>query len=72
MVSKRAAATESPLSPSASEEDFSLNAVGGLLEYRVPEVQRFNRNFIYGSSTHYLYMYTSVLYDNVNNGSRLT
>jgi len=38
--------TETPIPPATSEEDFSLNAIGGTIEYRVPEVQRFNRNII--------------------------
>ena len=38
--------TETPVQPATVEEDFSLNAIGGTIEYRVPEVQRFNRNFL--------------------------
>ena len=38
--------TETPVAPTTSEEDFSLNAIGGTIEYRVPEVQRFNRNIL--------------------------
>lgn len=38
--------TKTPVPPSVSEEDFSLNAIGASFEYRVPEVQRFNRNYI--------------------------
>jgi len=38
--------TETPVPPATSEEDFSLNAIGGTIEYRVPEVQRFNRNIL--------------------------
>ncbi|NOZ08606.1 MAG: hypothetical protein GXO91_06985 [FCB group bacterium] len=38
--------TVTPVSAEDSEEDFSLNSFGGTLEYRVPEVQRFNRNIV--------------------------
>jgi len=35
--------TEMPEPPAASEEDFGLNALGLSFEYRVPEIQRWNR-----------------------------
>jgi len=38
--------TKTPVPPSISEDDFSLNAIGGSMEYRVPRVQRYNRNII--------------------------
>jgi len=38
--------TEAPVAPVASETDFSLNAVGFSLQYRVPETQRWNRPFL--------------------------
>ncbi|MHC4536400.1 MAG: hypothetical protein ACYS6K_20815, partial [Planctomycetota bacterium] len=38
--------TETPEPPAASETDFSLNAVGLSFEYRVPEIQRWNRGIL--------------------------
>ena len=38
--------TETPEPPQTAETDFSLNAVGLSLEYRVPETQRWNRGIL--------------------------
>lgn len=38
--------TETPTPPATSETDFSLNAVGISLQYRVPQTQRWNRPFL--------------------------
>ncbi len=38
--------TEAPAPPATSETDFSLNAIGFSLEYRVPETQRWNRQIL--------------------------
>ncbi len=38
--------TETPEPPDISETDFSLNAVGLSFEYRVPEIQRWNRGIL--------------------------
>jgi hypothetical protein len=38
--------TETPVAPATSETDFSLNALGISLEYRVPETQRWNRGIL--------------------------
>lgn len=38
--------TESPVPPATSETDFSLNALGFSLQYRVPESQRWNRTIL--------------------------
>ena len=38
--------TETPVLPATTETDFSLNAVGFSLQYRVPETQIWNRPFL--------------------------
>ncbi len=38
--------TKTPTPPATAETDFSLNAVGFSLQYRVPETQRWNRPFL--------------------------
>jgi len=38
--------TESPVPPATSETDFSLNAIGFSIQYRVPETQIWNRHFL--------------------------
>ncbi len=38
--------TETPVLPATTETDFSLNAIGASIEYRVPETQIWNRPFL--------------------------